>query len=313
MASRTLYAQPSFTDMRPTILGPSAGDLEEARIRRLMDTAKLFNLQQEPVFQQKALDLQRSQLDETSRYHQSEIADRATGRQLEARGQDVQQRGQDMTMDAHKEALKSATANNILSHAIARPDIPLSVYADTAQQFGFPELGKALATHHDEMQTEKAKQLGTALKTAATSGDTKTYGELLTTYKNLPDFNELAPKMQKFLPEYAKDIDPTKPGVQTNPLGGHYENVPIQGPTLPPNPNLSHIARAKGLGVASVFVPETQTTLPSRIQRNIPQSLGESIGEVLNAPLAARRFINTAPKLLPPRKFFRDIYAGATR
>jgi hypothetical protein len=240
-----IQAIPENLNIRPTFIPPSAGDLEEARIRRLMDTAKLYNLQQEPIFAQKHLDLQRSQLNETAGYHQAELADRATGRQLEARGQDVQMRGQDMTMDAHKEALKSATANNILSHAIARPDIPLSVYADTAKQFGFPELGNALATHHDELQTR---------------GDTKTYGEMLNTYKAMPDFNELAPKIKATIPEYAKDLDPTKPGVQT------------KAPT---------------------------------------STIGETLGEALNVPLALRRLGNINTK--PVSKFFRDIYSGATR
>lgn len=227
MATPILYAQPQNFNFTPGIIPPSAGDLEEARIRRLMDTAKLFNLRQEPVQANRMYELQKSQLAETSGYHQAQIADMATGRKLESRGQDVTMRGQDMTMDAHKEALKASTANNILAHAISRPDIPLSVYADTAKQFGFPELGNALSTHHDEMQTEKAKQLASALKTAATSGDTKTYGELLNTYKAMPDFQELAPKIKATIPEYTKDLDPTKPGIQTvAPKNNPYANDP---------------------------------------------------------------------------------------
>lgn len=226
MATPILQATPPNFDFRPNIIPPSAGDLEEARIRRLMDTAKLRNLNLEPLQQQRMYELQKAGLSETTGYHQAQIADMATGRNLEARGQDVQMRGQNLTMDAHKEALKSSTENNILAHAISRPDIPLSVYAETAKQFGFPELGNALSMHHDEMQTEKAKQLGTALKTAASSGDTKTYSELLNTYKAMPDFQELAPKIKATIPEYAKDLDPTKPGVQTTTATNSYANDP---------------------------------------------------------------------------------------
>lgn len=224
MATRILSTAPSYMDFRPGFIPPSAGDLEEGRIRREMDLAKLKNLQLEPEHQRRLLALQEAGLRETTSYHSGQLASDTRTQNINMRGQDVQMRGQDMASQEHKDALRSSTINNILAHAISRPDVPLSVYAETAKQFGFPEVANSFATAHDNEQTTKAKQLGSAL--VAAKADPKTYTDLLSTYKAMPDFNELAPKIKASVPkEYAVDLDPTKPGVQTT--AGDYNDPEI--------------------------------------------------------------------------------------
>lgn len=56
-ASILSTSAPSFMDIRPNIIQPSAGDLEEARIRRSLDLAKLRELTLAPEFEQQRLNL----------------------------------------------------------------------------------------------------------------------------------------------------------------------------------------------------------------------------------------------------------------
>src|SRR5436190_1092268 len=62
--ARQTYFSPmgDASGLQPTVLGPTPGDLEEARIRRLIDLAKLVQLQQDPLIQQQQLNLQRQRL-----------------------------------------------------------------------------------------------------------------------------------------------------------------------------------------------------------------------------------------------------------
>lgn len=57
MATPVLYAQPQNFNFSPGIIPPSPGDLEEARIRRSMDLAKLRELTLAPGFEQQRLNL----------------------------------------------------------------------------------------------------------------------------------------------------------------------------------------------------------------------------------------------------------------
>jgi hypothetical protein len=59
MASPLLFAQPPSFNLNPTIFPPTAGDLEESRIRRQVDLAKLRELTLAPNFEQQRLNLAR--------------------------------------------------------------------------------------------------------------------------------------------------------------------------------------------------------------------------------------------------------------
>lgn len=100
--------------LQPTIIAPTTGDLEEARIRRLIELAKLKQLQQDPLVQQQQLALQQSQVSEAGRHnvateaeahstleatikqHQTDALLRQAGLDIDQRGQDVTARGQDI-------------------------------------------------------------------------------------------------------------------------------------------------------------------------------------------------------------------------
>jgi hypothetical protein len=125
MATPILQARPGNFNFSPSIIPPSAGDLEEARIRQLMDRAKLLQLQQEPGLQQQHLNLAQQQMDlarqqaseqsshnvateaesnamlaESIKQHATEALLRKMEIGSQERGQDIQQRGQDMTLQA---------------------------------------------------------------------------------------------------------------------------------------------------------------------------------------------------------------------
>jgi hypothetical protein len=60
MGTQILRTQPGNFDFRPNIIPPTQGDLEEARIKRLVDLAKLKELTLAPGFEQQRLDLTRN-------------------------------------------------------------------------------------------------------------------------------------------------------------------------------------------------------------------------------------------------------------
>lgn len=125
-------AVPSGFRLNPTILGPTQGDNEEARIRRLLDLARLAQLQQEPKIQQQQADLQRQRLalemsgyGETGRHNvateqlaqkslEENVKQATTDALLKQMGFDVQQRGQDMTLQGGRETEAGAMARTVL-------------------------------------------------------------------------------------------------------------------------------------------------------------------------------------------------------
>lgn len=116
MATPILQAVPGNFNFTPGIIPPSPGDLEEARIKRLIDLARLKQLQQDPLIQQQQLQLQRqatgetgrhnvateaesnAQLAEAVRQHHVDALLRQSGLDVEQRGQDISARGQDVTV-----------------------------------------------------------------------------------------------------------------------------------------------------------------------------------------------------------------------
>lgn len=135
-----VYASPLGLDIRPDIVGPSQGDLEEARIKRLLDLARLTQLKQEPLIQQQQIDLQRqrlaleqlglgetgrhnvkteeqsnAQLAEAVRQHKTDSLLRQMGLDVEQRGQDVTTRGQDISSTTAHDAIAAENTRAALN------------------------------------------------------------------------------------------------------------------------------------------------------------------------------------------------------
>lgn len=134
-------------DIRPNIIGPSEGDREEARIKRLLELARLTQLKQEPLIQQQQIDLQRQrlaleqsglsetgrhnltaeeqankQLTEAIREHTANQLLQQAGLDVQQRGQDVQTRGQDIDYRAKTESEGAQTARAALASKTATTD-----------------------------------------------------------------------------------------------------------------------------------------------------------------------------------------------
>lgn len=138
MATPIFRVQPGNFDIHPNILPPTQGDLEEARVKHLLDLARLTQLKQEPLIQQQQLDLQRqrmaleklglgetgrhnvateeqsnAQLAEAVKQHQTDALLRQAGLNVEQRGQDITTRGQDVT--ARGQDIGLQTAHDVIS------------------------------------------------------------------------------------------------------------------------------------------------------------------------------------------------------
>lgn len=68
MTTPILQANPGSFNFSPTIIPQSAGDVEEARVRRLMDLAKLRELTLAPGFQQQQLNLTKQSQENEKQY-----------------------------------------------------------------------------------------------------------------------------------------------------------------------------------------------------------------------------------------------------
>lgn len=224
---------------QPTIIRPSAGDLEEARVKRLTDLAQLTNLQNQPAIESRRLALQKAGLDQNA-FAQTQQS------LLEQRGQDVTQRGQDiganvstrgqdlaakseeaariLTKRAQDLGQKSETARthgSLLSTAFSRPDIPLSQLADAADSAGFPEFKKAFTAAHDHELTAKASQQIATLGVLKTAGKPADYLTALNAAKADP---ELFGALKKNAPpDILADIEAT--GAHVPPLAAPQSNV----------------------------------------------------------------------------------------
>jgi hypothetical protein len=168
MATPILQANPGMFNFRPTLLAPTQGDLEEARVKHLLDLAKLAQLQQEPLIQSQNIDLQRQRLaldklgtTETGRHNvateeQSNAAlaeaikQHSTDALLRQMGLNVEQRGQDIT--ARGQDIGSQTAHDVSSAETERSKL-------NARTQTTDTLINAMLAHGDAMHPEQSMQL----------------------------------------------------------------------------------------------------------------------------------------------------------
>lgn len=129
----------------------SPGDIEEARIRRALDLAKLLQLQNEPRFQQQQLALTQRGQDITQRGQDLEAA-------TATRGQDITARGQDLALQEARERNKSIFLSDLLQTAGAH-GADYHVLADAAARAGVPEYQQALQAHEVQQQDTQFQQL----------------------------------------------------------------------------------------------------------------------------------------------------------
>ena len=204
--------------IQPRIIGPSAGDLEEARIRRLTDLAKLRSLEMAPEQEERLFRQRQAEFGKNT-----QLAERGLG--LQERGQNLsydadllrdstQRRGQDLGMQESGERNKTQIANTLFNLA-ADPNTNLEVLSEFARTKGEEGLAKSLeVVRGKELDTEVQKFLP-ALAVAKQAGDTEGYLAGLESAKARgPKFVE---RLRASAPEYATDLDPKKPGVQTKP------------------------------------------------------------------------------------------------
>lgn len=90
----------NLNNLRPNIIGPSHGDIEEARIKRALDLANLNRIRTESRIALEQIGIQKAQLAEQEKYHQAQIAGEGAGREVTQRGQDVQARGDTLQYQA---------------------------------------------------------------------------------------------------------------------------------------------------------------------------------------------------------------------
>lgn len=163
--------------LHPYYIPQSAGDLEEARIKRLTDLANLDNLRDQPKQERMRLALQQAGLDEQTAYHASQAASETRGQDITLRGQDVgyagQARGQDLTAQADAArnatdrrgqdfgatAAKNSNFANIVSSFVAAGGSHEDL-ATAAAYAGHPELLRAV---NDHKQGETAKKAALTL------------------------------------------------------------------------------------------------------------------------------------------------------
>lgn len=218
MAPNILYAQPSQNfNLNPTILPPSQGDLEEGRIRRATDLARLTNLQQAPWLEQRKLALSQAAQDEVAKYHEGELNLTARGQDVQQRGQDTtyaaETRGQDMHQTESQNAIKAALTQHILTLAHTYTDFHLDDLADVAKQNGLPELQNTLTSaqnKHIEAAAPAALQKLDALK-----GDPNGFQTMLSTIKSDKLGPGLLKKVQDTAPDYLKPMLSTKDTTQS--------------------------------------------------------------------------------------------------
>jgi hypothetical protein len=141
-------------NIRPSIVGPSAGDLEEARIKRLIDLAHLRQLQEAPLAQRRAellqsrgLDIQQANVTEGGRHNlvdEQLAADRLVQAAKEHEG----------TLKSQSEGYKAGVVQTLIGHAqqlgLDLNTLP-SVLSKTLAKSGYPELSSAMAEHADEV------------------------------------------------------------------------------------------------------------------------------------------------------------------
>lgn len=219
MPQNYIFDRPGGGGLSPTIIPPSAGDREEARIRRLMDMAKLHQMQMDPQFEQRRLQLAERGLGLQQEQQTTAKQLGLRGQDIDMRGQDVQMRGQDIGAQANRDEMRQRTLNNIISTAASRPDISPKQWAKVAEEFGFPEVSNSFKAMHEETQNDTAKKMASSLVALKKAGDPEAYGTFLDTIKTNPEAADLTPRILKTAKDMGYDIgpdlDPTKPGVQT--------------------------------------------------------------------------------------------------
>ncbi len=219
------YTSSIFTP-QATIIPQSAGDIEEARIKRLTDLANLNKLQKDPIYEARRLALAQAGLDEASFYHQGQLKSDARGQDITLRGQDVQIRGQDIGQktdqandatarrgqDFQAQSSKDSRANEFIRTAFARPDIPLPVLAQTAADEGHPALANAFATGHGHDVEGKAQKAVAELSALKTTQKPEDYAQVLAAQTSDP---EVRAAIQKTAPHLFGPTTATSPGAST--------------------------------------------------------------------------------------------------
>lgn len=166
-----------FLNPQPTIIPPSAGDLEEARIRRALDLAKLKQLQDSSSFQerdqllqQRAQDVTQRGQDIESENNRQRIAVEQAGLSLTQRaqdvtqrGQDIEARGQDVSANAAKDREHMGLLTDLLRNHVDHGG-DLATAARAARAAGVPELANQL---DKEQETALQKKVAAHLVTVA--------------------------------------------------------------------------------------------------------------------------------------------------
>lgn len=283
MATSQSYSSTIFTP-QPTIIPPSAGDLEEARIKRLTDLANLTNIQQQPALEARRLALQKAGLDETAFYHQGQLKSDIRGQDVTQRGQDVQVRGQDLDVKANEardattrrgqdfdqQAHKDAQANDFIRTAFSRPDIPANVLSQAAANAGHPELANAFDTTHGHETEAKGQKAVSELSAVKSTLSPQDYAQVVASQASDPDVKAY---IQKSAPHLLGTGSPTAPGVAA------------------PAPVTDAPGYIQGAGAAGAIknLPIDTANLGAGIYNNVVLPPANLLGSVLGTPPLRRQ------------------------
>lgn len=186
MATPVLYTQPQNFNFSPGIIPPSPGDLEEARIRRSMDLAKLRELTLAPGFEQQRLNLagqaqtneqkyRTGVLSETSAHNVAEENHWSQMLGLDKAKLDETTREHNAALselgDYHKGVLKNQITDSLITHFAQQYQLPefAPVFRELLNKRGVGELSAA----HEMVQQQKvegADKKFTELKTLRSKG-----------------------------------------------------------------------------------------------------------------------------------------------
>lgn len=265
-----LYNTADPLNIRPTILPQSPGDIEEARVKRLLDLQQLQNLQNQTPLELRRQALERAGLDETSRFHTNTLGVEQRGQDVQQRGQDLQssiaglsdttqRRGQDIeaqsrqdTLTAQKEEAKQQHIERILDVAGRNPSASLQTLADLAGALGAPEIKKGLEAGHAHEVDTKATKIAAQLHTFKDAGETAGYLQTANQAKADPEVYKRALELDPTL----NDLKSTGPD--------HVPTPPSPTPGYNPNLNLARAPLAvanAGIGLYNnLFLPVSNLT-----------------------------------------------------
>ena len=141
-----------------TYLPPSAGDIEEARVKRLLDLAQLNRYQSESDFQQEQNRLGWAKLQDDRQGRLDSLLNARRDQEINLRAQDVQQRGQDQATMDKREEMKSTRLGDLMRVYGAQPNADMNILGATMAASGMPEFQTVLQANAGKLADAKVAQ-----------------------------------------------------------------------------------------------------------------------------------------------------------